>query len=89
MEVVVALTIEEIENRAGELGIRLTADQMHEVRHKAGPLIGGKLEQLGVEILDSCIVAYAVMSGLPIAKPVREELMQTIRTVAEEDKPTT
>ena len=86
MQIVVAFTLEEIEGSAEKLGIKLRPNDGHDIRQTAGALIGRKLEQLGLEMLDSCVVAYAVMSGLPIEKPVDEALMNTIRQVEEEEK---
>jgi len=86
LKIVVDLNIEEIEASAEKLGIKLRAGDVHEIRQNAGRLIADKLEQLGVEMLDSCMVAFAVMSGLPIEKPVAEEVMKAIREVEEEDQ---
>ncbi|MFB3917546.1 MAG: hypothetical protein ACE14M_12505 [Terriglobales bacterium] len=86
MELVVALSIEEIEAHAEELGVKLEPGDVHEIRQNAGRLIAQKLEQLGLEMLDSCIVAYAVLSGRSMEKPVPEALMNTIREVEREDR---
>jgi len=86
VKIVVDLGIEEIESSAEKLGVKLRAGDVHEIRQNASLLIADKLQQLGMEMLDSCTVAYAVMSGLPVEKPVADELMKTIREVEEEDR---